>query len=285
MTAFGSAMFPKPNSLENENYKNPFLMTDKKKTYIAWQMSPKPNGWNLTGKDAPQLGIKGFVFKKRSKCGFAQDIGLDLAKKIMSGKDFTIPDMRLWLKEELKKIPTGNIKTIDELNNFIITCSLNSDYKSTENLALHLADSIESFSGARPRVGTRLPFLVAYMPQQRLHFKTCITPDYFLSDSNLVIDIEYYVTKQISKCLEQILCLPVHQSLCFALQEVMDDFVLTWGLRQTKQNEMGVFFTSNSAETAPLDQTEQNRKKRLRENNEIFKKFRKPVVLTKKPKK
>ncbi len=238
---FCTSLMPPPNKLEFECVKSPFLLTNKKKTYAAIQWSSKPQGWKMA--PDPKAAIKGMAAKKRDKCGYAHDIAGELIKKLLrNNEEDSIDAYVVWYKKELDKIPKGIIRTIEELNPFIVTCSLNSEYKNGENvLAPSLAKMIAAHTGAYPRVGQRLPYVSAFYRDDRLHAKACIIPDVFLQRKDR-IDIEYYLEKQIWNCVKQILCLPVHKTLRDTLDLITKRYIHEWKNKTDGRREVTDFF-------------------------------------------
>jgi DNA polymerase elongation subunit (family B) len=235
----GTKLFPPPNKLEFEAVKRIFLLIGKK-TYAAIQWSSKPKGWLLPPE--PKANIKGMATKKRDKCQYAHKIGETLIKRLLENNNDSIEEYAKWYTEELEKIPKGVLTTIEELNPFVITCALNSEYKKDTGVsALSLATMIAQETGARPRPGTRLAFVSAHFRDDRLHADACVIPDVFLRRKDR-IDIAYYLEKQIWNCVKQILCLPIHEALRDRLDTITKRYVHTWKNKRAGNTELTSFF-------------------------------------------
>jgi len=234
-------LYPRPVALEFENVKSPFLLTPKKKTYAAIQLSSAVGGYNLPPE--PKAAIKGMAAKKRDKCEWAHKIGFGLLKRLLENKNDSIETYAAWYKAELDKIPRTVLTTIEELAPFIITCALNSEYKKDDGvLALSLAKMIADFTGAMPKPGQRLAYLSAYFRDDRLHANACVIPDVFLQ-RKYRIDIAYYLEKQIWNCVKQILCLPVHDALRDHLDLITKRYIHEWKNKTDGRRELTAFFT------------------------------------------
>jgi hypothetical protein len=101
---------------------------------------------------------------------------------------------------------------------------------------------IATHTGARPRVGTRIPFVTAYSKQEKLHADACVIPDVFLQRKDR-IDIAYYVEKHIWNCIRQILCLPVHDALRNRLDVITKRYVHDWNNKTDGRRQVTDFFT------------------------------------------
>jgi len=236
----GTVLFNPPNKLEFEAVKGPFLLTNKKKTYAAIQLSSAPRGWTLPPE--PKPNIKGMALKKRDKCSYAHNIGETLIYRLLRNNHASLESYEQWYKDELDKIPKGCITTIEMLNPFIITCALNHEYKKdTGVLALSLAAMMEQETGARPRPGTRLSYVSAHFRDDRLHADACVIPDIFLRRKDR-IDIAYYLEKQIWNCVRQILCLDVHAQLRDRLDFITKRYIHEWQNKRAGRQELTSFF-------------------------------------------
>ena len=237
---FGTKLFNPPNKLEFEAVKIPFLLTNKKKTYAAIQLSSKKEGWKLPPE--PKANIKGMALKKRDKCLYAHNIGEALILRLLENNHDPIEAYEAWYTSALDKIPKGIITSIEVLNPFIITCALNSEYKKeTGVLAPSLANMIAQETGAKPRPGTRLAYVSAHFKDDRLHADACVIPDIFLRRKDR-IDIAYYLEKQIWNCVKQILCLDVHAILRERLDTITKRYINEWKNKRAGRQELTAFF-------------------------------------------
>jgi DNA polymerase elongation subunit (family B) len=192
-----TTMFPAPNAVEFETLKLPHLQTTKKKTYAAHEYPPHANGWT-----APYTELyKGFAFKKRDRCTFVYNIGKTMMTHMLANQ-LSDDSIVAWLSGA---IDTTFIlrPTADQLPDFVITSRLNTEYKSENVLALHLADQYELETGCRPAGGRRLRFLIVPRKNKK-HFESSVTPSAFLSQ-NHELDAAYYLEKQLLLPLKQVL--------------------------------------------------------------------------------
>lgn len=191
-----TASFNAPNAVEFEAIKLPFLMTDRKKTYAAYEFPPKPRGWTLD----PTLLIKGFAIKKRDRCTMVQQIGLNLTQQILNGN---LEDVLPWFRTQI--ILDTRPRTMSALQPFIISCRLNDTYKQPNVVGPVLADLYETEQGVRPCPGNRLKYVVALFPEEpgRKHFQCTMTPSGFLK-SKRSLNMSYYLQKQLMQSLKQV---------------------------------------------------------------------------------
>jgi DNA polymerase elongation subunit (family B) len=213
-----SARFPFPNEVEYETCKTPCILTNKKKTYAALEYGPKSEGWKL----APKILVKGFTIKKRDRCTFVQNLGMEMMKIILHQskplKEW-IPFVMGRVKELFVKRPT----TLGDLEPFIISSKLGDDYKSDDSLGLTLAEKYATETGTRPRANTRLQYVVAEFTDGRRHNQCVVTPSKFLSDG-MFLDTTWYLEKQLQQSFKQVLNLhPVQfQELERSIKKMID---------------------------------------------------------------
>lgn len=237
-----------PNRLEPETIKYPFLLLPKKKTYAAIQYEPVKVGiWN--NPECAKETIKGMAAKKRDKCEFAQDIGCTLVSTLLQNPSVTFEELAKWFEQKISKIPMGKIHSIQELNPFIITCSLNAEYKQDPKTvrALHLADMTERCRGARPRVGTRIPYVMAYKPKEKLQSQCCEIPSIFLKSGSL-LDVKYILVNQVLNVTKQILSLTMHQALFAMFEKSVQRIVCEWSNKRNNIREISHFFHKKTLE-------------------------------------
>jgi DNA polymerase elongation subunit (family B) len=190
-----TALFPTPNAVEFEALKLPFLMTDRKKTYAAYEFPPGPQGWQRT----PTLLIKGFAVKKRDRCPMVQTIGLELVRRLLARE---VADIVPWFRDQIR-FPSRP-RTLAALGPFVISCRLNEVYKQSNVIGPVLADQYEAECGVRPEPGNRLKYVVVYFEDGRKHYQSTMTPEAFLQ-STRHLDVAYYLQKQLMLSLQQVL--------------------------------------------------------------------------------
>jgi len=216
-----------------------FLLLGKK-TYATIEMDPSPKAWLKEKDDHPH--IAGITAKKRDKAEHAQRIGMNLIHQLLYDNK-TLEEFRNWFQSELDIVCKRQPKTIEELAPFTITCALSAEYKKDKDvLALCLAEMVTKESGARPRAGSRLPFVVVREGKSALVCDHCETPDHFLRSKHN-IDFNHYV-KQVMNCVKQVLSLPVHKTLLNAFEQIAE----RWGHRckniASKNSEITRFFSA-----------------------------------------
>ena len=112
-----------------------------------------------------------------------------------------------------------------QLNAFVITCRLNTEYKQENALALELAKQYEKETGVRPRAGRRLRYLIAsFENENRKRNQSCVTPAAFIRN-NHKLDTTYYLTKQLLLPLKQLLDL--RPTLFTRIERMMRKKVIT----------------------------------------------------------
>jgi len=237
-----TCLFPPPNQLDIECLNSPFLLLDQKKTYAAKIYVPEVEDkkfvkWKLVGNK-----IRGLAAKKRDKCELAQSIGGTLVNTLLENPDHAFADHVAWFQKELEKIPFSKLNKMEQLNPFIITCALNQDYKQNPEIvkALNLAEMLERMTGARPRPGVRIPYVVANVGK-KFHSQCCEIAEVFLLQEHS-IDLKYYFETQIYNCVKQILSLPIHESLLQMFQTALQKFVHKWTNLKNKNREITSFF-------------------------------------------
>ena len=203
-------MFPYPNKVEFESLKHPMLLTSKKKTYGAIEYGPEQMGWAPQG--AGNLLCKGFVFKKRSTCEAVQTTGKTAFELLLKDDEKGVAETVQICADSIQPNPQN-------IDRYIITCLLNDQYKSKDVIALRLANMIEEDTGVRPLPGRRLPFIIAFFDDNRLHCSRAVTPDRFTKDG-MTLDTSYYLKTQLYGAFKQLLDL--HPVLLKQIEAIID---------------------------------------------------------------
>ena len=202
-----TACFHSPNAMEFECVKLPFLMTNKKKTYAAYEYPPIPYGW----RSARSILIKGFAIKKRDRCRFVQRIGVELIEHLL-GSSQTETQILDWFTTSVKTNYTHWPTNMEQLSRFFITTRLATTYKSDTVVAPWVAELYEIETGCRPKTDSRLRYVVASFSDNRKHYQCTVTLEMFL-DKRMFLDTTYYLQKQLLLSIRQILNLPQHNQL------------------------------------------------------------------------
>lgn len=225
---------PHPNGVEPECFKRKMLLL-KKKVYAALQFKFKKYSWrNLQEDDCMGTNYKGLSATKRDKCAFAQQVGRTMIDQLLANPTASFKTHVEWFSQRIEEFMSKKISTVEDLEPFIISCALNQDYVQDPDTvkALNLAKLVEQVSGARPPIGTRIPYVMIYNPSEKLSSKCAKTPDVCIQQ-NMTIDKPYYLEKQILKVMLQILSLPVHVPLYQQFQKCVERHVHRW-LNSTK---------------------------------------------------
>lgn len=222
-----TACFPKPNAVEFETMKRPFLMTDRKKTYAAYEYPPISEGW----KKQPCILIKGFAIKKRDRCTFVQYIGLELVRRLLSF-DHSEDELLVWFLDTVSTQFVSKPSSEQTLQPFLISCRLNDVYKQENVIGPWMATQYEEESGTRPLPGKRLKYVIATFKDGRKHYQSAVTPTRFLRD-NMSLDASYYLNKQLMLAIKQVL--NRHVTLFHKIQLRINQTI-----QQEKNNQQGI---------------------------------------------
>jgi DNA polymerase elongation subunit (family B) len=203
----------KGNTIIVESLKNPLWMLPHKKTYVCIE----------NGKEK----MKGIGSIKRDKCGIAREVGVTVAHNILYNIFSHTQQHCDWLKTILEKVPFGIPPHFMALEAFILSAQLKDNYRADTALALEVAEKIKIETGNRPCVNDRVSFVLAYVPEEKMHGKKAYPPSMFLK-RKLRLDCEYYFEKQIFGCLKQLLSLPIHTALLNQLHVMIRSYVKKW---------------------------------------------------------
>lgn len=233
-----TACFPSPNAVEFETMKRPFLMTDRKKTYAAFEYAPTDQGWKQT----PSILVKGFTIKKRDRCSFVQLIGIELVRRLLTF-EYTEDQLLYWFMETVNTTFLSSPNSEKALQPFIISCRLNDLYKQENVIGPWIASKYEEVSGMRPLPGKRLKYVIAMFSDGRKHYQSAVVPSVFVRDG-MKLDVAYYLNKQLMLAIKQVL--NRHVELYTKLQTRIDHKIQ---LEQNKQHGIRSvisFFTSTN---------------------------------------
>ena len=207
-------MFPAPNLVEFECLKMPFWMLSKKKTYAAAQY-PAHTWKNIV----PEQITKGMSFKKRDRCPIVSRTVKHIRDQVMNRvDDTTIIQMFKQDIRSFQHIPVTN----EEIRDWTISCKLSEEYKNETVLAVQLANQIEQYTGGRPRVGTRMPYVI--VKGEALHCMRARIPSKALLEKT-VLDVPWYIETQLMKSVSQLLSLPCHATLLACLVSIAHTIV------------------------------------------------------------
>lgn len=190
MAATASALFPKPNEVENEYMALNKTFTTKKKQYMALCIE-KPE-------DTPHFEASGFAYTKRDCPQFITDSCEDVAKKITHAVDNE--QVKQAIRDHAKKLVSGSVP-MKELS---LTCELHdrSEYKAENLIQLKIADKIEQRTGRAVVPGSRIRYVVVANTKSKKVYAKGEDYQYAL-DHNIKLDYEHYI-KQYQSCMEQI---------------------------------------------------------------------------------
>lgn len=229
---YATAEFPAPNAVEFETLKLPFLMTDRKKTYAAYEYPPVTRGWTKE----PKTLVKGFTIKKRDRCPMVQELGFTLVKRLLSNSH-SESDTVQWFRHSLTKLHARRPETLEQLQPFIISCRLNDTYKQPNVIGPHLADQYEAEDGIRPQPGDRMKYVVVHIPDRK-HFESTMMPSGFLAGT-LPLNMHYYLQKQLMLSLKQVL--NQHPTLERAFQQCIHQELTTISHKRQRIQTLATF--------------------------------------------
>ena len=207
-------MYPPPNELEMEVIKSPFFLPGKKKKlYSAIEYEPEAKCFEEHG----CVLLKGWVAKKRSHCNYSQHAGQAV---INATRDGASDDAIFAIAKHHINAFNINAKTMDDVSDYVITCSLNASYKDDEAKAPTLARMVYSETGIAPTAGTRIPFVLIRNDKAKKQVEKLCTVSNFISSPSLTLDPDFYIARQLYKGMRQALTLPQHSKLLERVQNL-----------------------------------------------------------------
>ncbi len=216
-----------PCELTLENTFPKFWVLPKKKTYCG----KKANYVDKSGKECEgEIALKGFGAVKRDRCDEAKRICNVVIESVLNQNTMSTELRIAWFQEQLKGTPWGVVKDFAQLSPYVLTAELGSEYKQEDSMVPLLAGLIQEDTGSQPEVGDRLSYVVAYFDDSRLARKRNMPPRMFLKQK-MMLDVAYYLEKQIYSCLKQVLCLPCHEHLLTKMKECIDAMIKKWRLK------------------------------------------------------
>ena len=187
-----------PCNVELESVKWPMLLTSKKKTYAAIEYNPRAEHfWTKKGK----VTVKGLAFKKRDRCRKVQSIGQQVLSHLLY-QTLEAPEMWQWFQEEVDSF--SEYPDAKDIEQYVLSCALNTEYKSDTCIGPWLAHLMEQDFGKRPLPGQRLSFVIGIFADRRLHYQSTIPLHRFVAGKTR-LDVEYYLRKQLLLPLKQLL--------------------------------------------------------------------------------
>lgn len=149
-----TALYPKPNAVEFEVCKLPFLMTTKKKNYAAleWKPDLKDGYKSLIGKTVKALG-----HTKRDRCKHTFLTGDVLITMILENKTDVTQAALEWLQKQVDYILDTSKH---DYSRFVVTCNVSDTYKHEELIQCKVMDTMQQELGFRPLPGRRISYMV-----------------------------------------------------------------------------------------------------------------------------
>jgi DNA polymerase elongation subunit (family B) len=210
-----------PQDLEYEKTFWPFILISKKR-YTGDKYEFKPDDCKRTS--------MGIVLKRRDNAPIVKYVFGNVIEKIMIERDFE--STLEWLKTTLNRIRKGEFP----LRYFVITKSLRSNYKNpTAQPHKVLADRIAVRDpGNKPKANDRIPFAYIKLSNDVLfdkqnpyksgsrkgqpRLRNILQGDRvehvdYISEHNLPLDYEFYITNQIMNPVKQVLDLRLDSSI------------------------------------------------------------------------
>lgn len=206
-SAICDTFFPKPNELEVESIKWPFLLMNKK-IYCAFERenmcwAHREGGEWSDDDNEYHLLTKGIGFKKRDRCRYVREFGKQLTSLILGLKNDEIAP---FMKKEMNKLVEGKVSIQD----LTITCLLQSmtEYKNPDSLIqVQVARKIEKRTGVCPEAGSRLAYVVVKTgnPKDKIFMKGECADFAKNNPSTVKIDAQFYLENQLLKAIEPLL--------------------------------------------------------------------------------
>jgi len=202
-----NSIFPKPMYLELEKIYEKYLLLSKKR-YVGY----------IVDKKGALLSIdkKGVVIKRRDNCGYLKEIYTQLIKMVMENKGKGVNKIYKYLAEKIDALLNGNVP-IEQL---IIVKSIKGEYKATNLPQIQVAKKMKE-RGKYVTAGTRISYIFVETENKKdPQYLKAEDPDWYLKNQDtLKIDYLYYLEKQISTPVDEVL------EIVFKKQNIISNFV------------------------------------------------------------
>jgi len=203
---FMNQFYPKPTVLEFEAWKYPSLLDEGKKFHASLAYMEG----NLNSE--PKVCIKGGSFIKRDRCRIVRDGGTHLMEMVLRQK--SQKEILDWFDNHLlKQFHNRPIRTIADLDPFIISVEYTGVYADQNAVGAQLAIKYQQEIGCMPSVGKRLKYVQARFSDDRKRCQHIVTPGDFLASQNEAqgaaqayeLDYPYYMKVNMLQAFNQIL--------------------------------------------------------------------------------
>lgn len=180
------------------------FLEGKKKTYAAVEVDPSMSALNAPEKG--YLNIKGFGFTKRDRCSWVQTWVRRICEGLIVQKKPTAALLQIFQQslQDLERMMAEN-----DLAPLVITCNISEVYKSETCIGPWLQNMSRLKRGKDLAAGDRVPFVYAddksRKTQESLQFKKAVLLDVFKEDARYVVDVKYYLRKQLLLSVTQLM--------------------------------------------------------------------------------
>ena len=188
----------KPHDLEYEKTFMPFCLLSKKR-YVGMLYETDVNKCSQKS--------MGIVLKRRDNAPIVKDVYGGIIDILMNQQN--VAQSVEFLKQMLDNLVSGTI-SMDKL---LITKSLRSHYKNPKQIAHKvLADRMgRRDPGNKPGAGDRIPFAYVVHPNKKALQGEKIEHPSYITENDITLDYEFYITNQIMKPLQQLFALILEQ--------------------------------------------------------------------------
>lgn len=173
-----------------------------KKKYLMMIMDKEKGGAYKTNANGdPIIEMKGLMGVRRDNCKCAKLIYKEVSRMIMT--DVPYPDIIDYVVDNVHKMLNGGFP----LENFIMTKSVNAEYKQETNFMKIFVDRLTK-EGSPPEPGERVSYVVIDNGEDKLGRKMMLRDTYkkLLAEGNAPdIDYVYYVQRVLMKNLDSLL--------------------------------------------------------------------------------
>ncbi|XP_053396986.1 uncharacterized protein LOC123552830 [Mercenaria mercenaria] len=192
-----TAMFPKPIKLKFEKVYLPCVLQTKKR-YVGFM-------YETPDQKEPVYDAKGIETVRRDTCSAVSKVLERSLKILFTTKD--VSEVKSYIQQQCQKVMEGSVS----LQDFIFAKEYRGmpGYKPGACVpALEIAKKqLRQDRRSEPRVGERVPYVIAYGSPGLPLIQLVRTPGEVLQDPSLRLNATYYITKQILPPLDRFLSL------------------------------------------------------------------------------
>lgn len=226
-------LYPYPTNSEFEALKYPIILPGSKKQHGSKAYKDA----NLNS--IPELNYKGLAFLKRDRCSFVQRIGLEIFTLLMDVAehkpfdDKVIYDRFCSLVRTIRQKPTNHA----QLQDYTISIAIEElgEYTNKKVVGYHLSSLILKERGSMPRPGSRALYVMAKLNKSN-RCENAMTEQSFLQNKFVVLDVEWYLTKQLWKLMQQLLFF--NEPLLMRMEQFTKRFIRELDFKNAGQNTL-----------------------------------------------